>query len=254
MTLEAAVASKIWIVAVWFAFIFILERARPKAAPPTARKRLVSNGALWLVVLLISPTIVLPLTVFASGHALWVRDGAFAAPVMILVDIVLLDCWTYWLHRAYHRIPLMWRFHAAHHLDEHLDSTSSLRFHAFEVALSALLRMLPIVLLAIPFAHVVVFETALLACAVFHHSNVRLPASIERGLSFVIVTPSIHWVHHHAKWGDTNSNYSGVFSWWDRLFGTKSRTIRTPEMAIGVEGFSDRPFLALLATPFTGAG
>lgn len=254
MTLEAVVVFKAWIVGIWFACVFIGERIAPKTAAPSGRGRLLANGALWLIVLLISPVVVLPLTLLASDHALWTRQDALAAWPIVIVDVIVLDCWTYWLHRAYHRAPAMWRLHAAHHLDEFLDSSSALRFHAFEIALSALLRMAPIILFAIPFAHVVVFETVLLVATIFHHSNLNLPAKFERLLSRVVVTPSIHWVHHHAVWRDTNSNYSGVFSIWDRLFRTKSASPRAPDMKIGVEGHSDRTFIGLLATPFTGAG
>jgi sterol desaturase/sphingolipid hydroxylase (fatty acid hydroxylase superfamily) len=64
------------------------------------------------------------------------------------------------------------------------------------------------------------------------------------------VTPSIHWVHHHALRADTDSNYGTIFSFWDPLFGSRSRRRRTPDMRIGVERQRDRPFLALLAAPF----
>lgn len=252
MALEAIVLFKAWFIAGWFAAIFIAERLAASAPPPKEKARFFNNLVLWGLVLLISPLIVLPMTNFAGAHALWARPETLAGWPTLIGDLVLLDCWVYWLHRAYHRVPLMWRLHAPHHLDEHLDSTSALRFHAGEVALSALLRMVPIILFAIPFTHVVVYETLLLAGAIFHHSNMRLPPRIEAALSRVFVTPSIHWVHHHANWADTNSNYAGVFSLWDPLFGTRSKTRRTREMRIGVEGLEDRSLLRLLIAPFAG--
>jgi sterol desaturase/sphingolipid hydroxylase (fatty acid hydroxylase superfamily) len=84
----------------------------------------------------------------------------------------------------------------------------------------------------------------------FHHSNVRLPPRFERLLSRVIVTPSIHWVHHHALRSDTDSNYSTILSVWDRLFASRSPTQRTPDLEIGVEREHDRAFLALIVRPF----
>lgn len=252
MALEAIVLFKAWFIAGWFAAIFIGERLAAAAPPPRGKGRLISNLALWGLVFFISPLIVLPLTNFAAAHVLWTRPAALSGWPALIVDMVLLDCWVYWLHRAYHRIPLMWRLHAPHHLDEHLDSTSALRFHAGEVALSALLRMVPIILLAVPFTHVVASETLLLAGAIFHHSNLRLPPRFEVLLSRVFVTPSIHWVHHHATWADTNSNYSGVFSLWDPLFGTRSNTPRSADMKIGVEGLKDLPLPSLLIAPITG--
>ena len=86
--------------------------------------------------------------------------------------------------------------------------------------------------------------------ALFHHSNLRMPPAFERALSFVVVTPSLHWVHHHAMRSDTDSNYSTILSVWDRIFASKSPTARTPDMPIGVETLSDEPLTRLLARPF----
>ena len=68
----------------------------------------------------------------------------------------------------------------------------------------------------------------MLTAAIFHHSDARLPPAIERPLSRLIVTPSIHWVHHHARRADTDSNYGTVFSFWDPLFRSRSRTRARP--------------------------
>ena len=74
------------------------------------------------------------------------------------LDLLLLDCWIYWWHRINHRLPLLWRFHEVHHLDEMLDTTSALRFHFGEVVLSSFVRAGLIFMLAMPLASVVVFE------------------------------------------------------------------------------------------------
>ena len=249
MLTEAVIANKAWIGAGVFLILFAAERLAPAAPAPPNPHRLVRNGALWVLLLLTSPAIVLPLTSIAGDHPLWARPNA-PGTVALLADVILLDVWTYFIHRAYHEISVMRRFHRVHHLDERLDTTSAVRFHPGEVAISAILRMIPIILLAIPFAHVVIFETALLAATLFHHSNVRLPAHLEGALSRVLVTPSIHWVHHHATAADTNSNYAAIFSVWDRLFGTRSDTKRSPEMKIGLENVADKSLIGLLLAPF----
>lgn len=249
MLIEAVVANKVWIGAGAFLILFTAERLAPAAPATPNPRRLFRNGALWVLLLLTSPAIVLPLTSVASNYQLWARPTAPAAATL-LADVILLDIWTYLIHRAYHEIALMRRFHRVHHLDEHLDTTSAVRFHPGEVALSATLRMAPIVLLAIPFLNVVVFETALLAATLFHHSNVRFPAKFENLMSMIVVTPSIHWVHHHAVAADTNSNYSAIFSVWDRLFGTWSGAKRSPDMKIGIENVADKSLIGLLLAPF----
>ncbi len=254
MLSEAVIANKAWIGLGVFAFFFALERVRASSPATPDMRRLLKNGVLWGLLLIISPLIVLPLTAFAASHPLWSRPAEWPPLTALAVDIVLLDLWSYWLHRAYHEVPLMRRFHRIHHLDERLDTTSAVRFHPGEVALSALLRMIPITMLAIPFTDVVLFETLLLAESLFHHSNVRLPAAFERALSRIIVTPSIHWVHHHAISADTNSNYAAVLSLWDRVFRTRSQNARTPKMKIGVENAKDAPVLTLLLAPLHRGG
>ncbi|MEX6634020.1 sterol desaturase family protein [Hyphococcus lacteus] len=246
--------TKVLIIAVIFVLLFIAERVAAAASPPIGRERLVRNFGLMFVILLLSPLIITPITAFGANHLLWTRPdwmmtGALAV-VVITIDIVLLDLWTYWVHRLYHRVPLFWRLHSVHHLDEFLDSTSAFRFHVGEVILSAFLRLIMIVILAPSLATVIFYETLLVSTALFHHSNLRMPPKLERGLALLIVTPSIHWVHHHATVPDTNSNFAAVFSLWDRLFTSKSDTMRDRNMKIGLESIEDKPFFRLILMPF----
>lgn len=201
----------------------------------------VNAGVSWLIVV--------PVSALAAQWALDWRPLWWSGWTGLVLDLLILDCWIYWWHRANHEIPALWRFHEVHHLDEFLDASSALRFHFGEVVLSSLVRAAVIFLLGMPLASVFVFETLLALSAIFHHSNVRLPAWLERPLSWVVVTPSIHWVHHHALRRDTDSNYASLLSMWDRLFGSRSSTMRSPDMPIGVEGRSERPLASLLLRP-----
>jgi sterol desaturase/sphingolipid hydroxylase (fatty acid hydroxylase superfamily) len=246
------VIAKGGVVFVWFALFFVAERLAPAVQPvaPTGLPRLGRNGAFWLINTLLSPLIVLPMTGWAVAHRLYVRPewwSGWSGPVF---DVLLLDFLIYWWHRANHEWPLLWRFHEVHHLDRFLDSTSAIRFHFGEVLLSAGARATVVLLLGFPFASIVLFESLLLCATIFHHSNLRLPAGVERALSIAVITPGIHWVHHHAARVDTDSNYGTLFSFWDRLFRTRSPTRRTPTMMIGVEGESERALPTLLARPF----
>lgn len=238
----------------------VWERLRPAAASPlllrlgqrsaAAWRRLGRNLGLAGVNALLSPLLVLPVSAWADGFSIGLRPAAWGGWPGLVLDLVLLDLWLYWWHRANHELLVLWRFHAVHHLDETLDTTTALRFHFGEVALSAVARALLIVLLDIPLTSVVLFEGLVLACTVFHHSDARLPGPVEGALSRVVVTPSIHWLHHHALRADTDSNYGTVLSCWDRLFRSRSCGRRTADMPIGVERMRDRPLLPLLAAPF----
>ncbi len=243
------------VVIAWLVLLFALERVMPAAMPPDGDgkwcwRRLLRNAGLWLVNTGLSPLIVIPVSFWATGQSLGWRPDWWAGWPALLVDLLVLDFLIYWWHRANHVIPLLWRFHEIHHLDHFLDTTSAVRFHFGEVLLSALARAAIIVVLGIPLVSVVVFEAVVLLAAIFHHSNLRLPPGLERGLSRVIITPSIHWVHHHAVRSDTDSNYGTLFSFWDPIFGSRSRTARTPDMPIGVERLPERSLLDLVIRPF----
>ncbi|MGO8915103.1 MAG: sterol desaturase family protein [Stellaceae bacterium] len=240
-------------VGLWFLALFALERWRPAARPRLAEpgwRRLARNAALWAGNAVLSPLVVVPISAFAAGAALRWRPSWWSGAGGLLLDLLLLDCLIYWWHRANHVVPFLWRFHAVHHLDRFLDTTSAVRFHAGEVLLSALARAGVIVLLALPLSSVLVFEALVLMAAMFHHSNLRLPPALERALSLLVVTPSIHWVHHHRRRVDTDSNYCTILSLWDWLFASRSRHQRAPDMPIGVEGREEQDVLRLLAAPF----
>ncbi len=259
--IEELLTYKGLIVALWLGAFFVAERLYPAVPLPpelgtaTARTswlRLARNASLWLVNVGLSPLIVLPLSLWASGQVFNWRPDWWSGALGLAFDLVLLDFLIYWWHRANHVVGFLWRFHEVHHLDRFLDTTSAVRFHFGEVVLSALARAGVIILLGMPFTSVVVFEVVVLCAAIFHHSNLRLPAAVEKPLSKVIVTPSIHWVHHHAVREDTDSNYGTLFSFWDRLFASFSRNHRQADMVIGVEARPERSLLGLLVRPFTG--
>jgi sterol desaturase/sphingolipid hydroxylase (fatty acid hydroxylase superfamily) len=249
------ITYKIIVIAIWFVLIFSLERLFRAASYPKSfsvskrRWRLFNNMGISVINMLLSPLLIIPLTAYISVQFSSWRPEWMLHPAVFIVDLILLDCFLYWWHRVNHKLPFLWRFHEVHHLDEFLDSTTALRFHFGEVFLSSMVRVVVIIALGIPIASVIIFEIILVVCSIFNHSNLRLPSVLEKALSKLIVTPSIHWVHHHAKRYDTDSNYSTIFSFWDRLFGSFSPNARQLTMAIGVEGKSDLSLPSLLLRP-----
>jgi sterol desaturase/sphingolipid hydroxylase (fatty acid hydroxylase superfamily) len=260
MDLEYLLSFKAILVGAFLVLFLIYERVRPavdhpllvrfRGASAAAWRRLVRNTGLFSLNLVVSPLIVLPITVWAEQFTLGLRPAWLSGWTGLAVDLVLLDFWIYWWHKANHEVPFLWRFHQVHHFDELLDSTTALRFHFGEVVLSALVRALVIIAFDIPLSSVLLFEALVLMSAIFHHSDARLPPRLEQALSRVIITPSIHWVHHHHKRADTDSNYGTIFSFWDPLFRSRSRTRRWSDMPIGVEGAHEKPLLRLLTAPF----
>lgn len=170
----------------------------------------------------------------------------------IMLSLVFLDFVTYAWHRAYHEIPFLWRLHKVHHSDLDLDVTSASRFHISEVALSSALKMAVGLLWgpsAIAFA---IHEAALGAAAQFQHANIRIPEPWESSIRKVLVTPDMHHTHHSNKVEETNSNYSNLFSIWDRLFGTYTNLTEQEKIVYGLEEYAlkDVSFKKLLLMPF----
>ncbi|MBI2433024.1 MAG: sterol desaturase family protein [Candidatus Hydrogenedentes bacterium] len=169
--------------------------------------------------------------------------------------IVVFDFWQYVWHRLNHRVPFLWRFHKVHHSDVELDASTALRFHTGEIVLSTLLRMVVVPLLGITIAQVAVYETILMPIILLHHSNVRMPRRLDNVLRWIIVTPYMHWVHHSDQKPETDSNYSSIFSVWDRLF--KSFRFREEpreiQFGLGLREEEWRPLRGFLALPFRQA-
>ena len=134
--------------------------------------------------------------------------------------ILLLDVWTYTWHRLNHRIPWLWRFHRLHHADTKMDVTTANRFHVIEIVISSLLRLPVLLLLGANVVELAIYETLMFTVVQFQHANVGLPEWADRILRCIFVTPALHKVHHSVQRREADSNYSSLFSWWDRIFRT----------------------------------
>jgi sterol desaturase/sphingolipid hydroxylase (fatty acid hydroxylase superfamily) len=175
------------------------------------------------------------------------------AAAQALLSFVLLD-YTLWIwHLLNHRVPLLWRFHAAHHVDLDLDASTALRFHAGELVLSVPFRALQVALIGVDVPILLAWETVLLVATEFHHSNVRLPLRAERALRAVLVTPRMHGIHHSIVPAEVNSNFGTLLTAWDRLHRTFVRGVPQASIVIGLAEHRDPDRLGLLrslAFPF----
>jgi sterol desaturase/sphingolipid hydroxylase (fatty acid hydroxylase superfamily) len=173
--------------------------------------------------------------------------------VQIAVAVVLLDLLTYGLHRAYHRVPFLWRFHEVHHTDLDLDVSSASRFHTGEVLFSSIAKLGAVTVLGIPPLGLVVFEVVMLACSQLQHANIRLPARLEQVLWRTFVPPAMHRLHHVPNRRDADSNFGTILTLWDFGLGTFNRRAADDQPSFGIPRMRDPKALSLgsLATlPF----
>ncbi len=159
--------------------------------------------------------------------------------VQLLIGLLILDLVSAWLaHWVQHKTPLLWRLHLVHHSDTHIDTTSANRHHPGESVVRFAFTMLGVVVAGAPMWMVFLYQSASVVLSQFNHANIALPASVDRVLSWVIVSPDMHKVHHHYVMPYTDSNYGNVFSLWDRLFGT-FRTLDRSALVYGVDTHLD---------------
>lgn len=175
---------------------------------------------------------------------------------IVTLSVLLLDMLIYWQHRLFHTVPMLWRFHKMHHADSHVDTTTGLRFHPVEIAMSLGIKAAAVVILGVPAIAIVIFEVALNGFALFNHANIRLPQKWDDRIGLVLITQRLHRIHHSQAKNESNSNYGFSVSWWDRLFNSF-----TPRAAFSDEtlpiGQKDVPatkknasIIALLQQPF----
>lgn len=138
----------------------------------------------------------------------------------VAIAMVVLDFIIYLQHLIFHHIPLFWRLHMMHHTDLDLDVTTGARFHPLEILLSMVIKSIAVIALGASPVAVVAFEIVLNGASMFNHSNVRIPATIDKFLRLFVVTPDMHRVHHSVVIKEFNSNFGFSVSWWDRLLGT----------------------------------
>ncbi|MCH8524987.1 MAG: sterol desaturase family protein [Balneolales bacterium] len=170
----------------------------------------------------------------------WLQDAA-GLPLWAhaLGAILLLDAWTYAWHRMNHEIPFFWRFHRVHHSDNKMDVTTASRFHLGEILFSSLLRLPLIALFGVYFWELVLYEILMFAVVQFHHANIGLSEKVDRKLRLIIVTPNMHRVHHSRWQPETDSNYSSLFSVWDRLAKTFRINEKPETIELGLEDMDD---------------
>jgi len=243
-----------------FGALLWLERRRPlrqRAVEPKLRHDMrnlavaaVSAAALHIT----ERPIVARLTSLVERHR-WglLKRGQSPAWLEVALAVALLDYTLYVWHVLTHRVPFLWRFHVAHHVDLDMDATTALRFHFAELVVSVAWRAGQVVIIGVSPLSFSVWQTALFLSIMFHHSNVRLPLGFERRLNYFIVTPRMHGIHHSTIRAETDANWSSGLTVWDWLHGTLRLNVPQQEIIIGVPAYREPEEVALsdvLAMPF----
>jgi sterol desaturase/sphingolipid hydroxylase (fatty acid hydroxylase superfamily) len=155
--------------------------------------------------------------------------------LFVIVGLLLLDLiGAYLAHFVEHKVKFLWRFHLIHHTDTWIDTTSGNRHHPGESVIRFIFTTFGVLLVGSPMWMVFLYQTLSVVSTQFTHANISLPKKLDTFLSYFIVSPDMHKVHHHYVLPYTDSNYGNIFSVWDRLFGT-FKTLDRDKLVYGVD-------------------
>ena len=220
----------------WFKLIFailtigsacLLEVWRP--ALNLNYKTWLSHARVNLTLLLFSMLIVIFSGIVLVGVTQWgseTRFGLLRAVELplwleLLIAVMVLDFMAqYVAHLLLHKVRPLWRVHTIHHSDTRVDATTGTRHHPFDILFRELIALGTILVLGIPLAAYALYRLLTLPFTYLIHANIALPPSVDAVVNKVFVTPNMHKYHHHFELPWTDSNYGGMLSIWDRIFGT----------------------------------
>ena len=157
----------------------------------------------------------------------------------ILLGVVLLDFFgAYLAHYTEHKIKPLWMIHLVHHSDHKVDTTTANRHHPLESVIRFGFTLFGVLVVGAPIAIVMIYQSMSLVFTQFNHANIKIPKSVDKLLSYIVVSPDMHKVHHHNLLPYTDANYGNIFSIWDRLLGTYMHLDRE-KIVYGVDTFPD---------------
>lgn len=240
--------------------LFIVERQRPlrpvRPKPDVWRvpRNFIMAASVAAVVRCCERPLVDPLARWVARRGLGLLPRLRLAPTgQKLLGLLLLDYTLYGWHVLLHRQPLLWRGHVVHHADLVLDSSTAFRFHAWEFLASVPWRLMQVAMLGVAPPTLNLWRRLTFIAVIFHHSNVRIPARLEKLLSLAIMTPRLHGIHHSVVRAEADSNFSSGLTVWDRLHGTLRDDVPQDRIEIGVPEHRDGDKLRLvdlLTMPF----
>ncbi|MEE3086000.1 MAG: sterol desaturase family protein [Bacteroidota bacterium] len=172
----------------------------------------------------------------------------------IILGVLLLDfVGAYLPHYTEHRIKPLWMIHLVHHSDPNVDTTTANRHHPLESIIRFIFTLLGVFIIGTSIGIVMLYQALSLLSTQFNHANIRLPKKLDQWISYIIVSPDMHKIHHHYRLPYTDTNFGNIFSIWDRMFGTFSNYERE-KIIYGVDVFPDEKknseIKSLLKQPF----
>lgn len=210
----------------FFFFFYLLEFFFPlRKKEWSTKKRWTHNISLSVLNTLFVRVlfIITPVSIWFFAEERWI--GLFNLleinfVLEIIVSIIIFDFLIYVQHILAHKLKWFWKIHSIHHSDITLDVTTAVRFHTLEIIISLFIKIFFVFIFWFNPIIILIFEIILVSSSLFNHSNLKLYNKLDTFLSYFLVTPKYHQVHHSSINIQTNSNYGFFLSIWDRIFWT----------------------------------
>lgn len=173
--------------------------------------------------------------------------GVATTLLITLVTVLAIDLALWWIHYLHHRVPVLWEFHKVHHSAEVMTPITAYRMHPVEIILNFnLTNIVTAVTLAvfgyltgdaIASYQVVGINVVMFLFYVvgFNLRHSHVPMAYPRLVSYLLVSPWMHQVHHSVEKRHLDKNMGFIFSIWDWMFGTLYIPARDETFAIGLD-------------------
>ena len=197
---------------------------KPFASPRERRRHALVNFGVLAAVILFADLLIGTWLLRIGERLLDPPDGLLTPlglPVWALAvgGLVFMDFVEYLVHRFAHRWRPFWLLHSVHHSDPHVDLTTGARHHPLDTTISLVIRFALYLVLGLPLWIELIRAITVNVMSLWQHANVRSPGWLE-ALRPVLMTPSVHRIHHSPDQPLVDRNFGQILTVWDRLFGT----------------------------------
>ncbi len=214
--------SRFELFALFISIFLLLEFFFPRKNSNNNSDNWLVNFGQYIIVMIFRPLAAPILLLFSDiinyqPFTLW---DSLPTTFTVLLSILLIDLFAYWQHRVFHYFTLLWRCHLVHHSDTEMNVSTNFRHHPFEFLATSVLTTLFLYLLKLPELTLAIYFFLSTAISLWHHSDIKHMARLEKLLQPILITPEIHRLHHSSNTKERNSNYGMIFSFWDKLFSS----------------------------------
>lgn len=157
--------------------------------------------------------------ILANWNLIGVRDAVASQPLWLqIIEIMLItDFMQYWLHRAFHRVPALWRFHAVHHSAQTMDWIAGARMHFLEIIILRAVTATPALVIGFSETAAQAYLLIVFVYSTILHANIR---GEPNWITPFLATPRFHHWHHGIEKEAIDVNFAIHFPLFDKLFGT----------------------------------